>query len=223
MQMITSRRRGGLCGSSNLRRRYVRLAAAILASLFTAPGAMAETELWGTGYDGLLDRPGVTLSTRTQDDGSEDRYFKLPGGVEIIETRTAGKVSSIGVDNSGHGAVLCSWELYIGLSALVEICPALHTKTTRTRYLDALPRINRFIHDNMLEPVPLEQVEDAAAERRKAAIGLYESYPDPNAFCSGSEYAKFVEAFGELPDEDFRAAVDKLLSVPRLPVKGPCF
>lgn len=223
MQNYITRRRDALIGRRKTGRRSIVVAATLLASLSLAADAKAQVEAWGTGYDVLLERPGVTVSTETRDDGTEERRFELPGGVEIIEERKDGEVSSFRVDNSGHGAVLCSWGITIALATWVETCPALHSQTNRTRYLDAVPRINRFIRDNMFEPVTLEQVEAAAAERRKAAVELYESESDPASFCTKSEYAKFIEAYGELSDQEFQAFVDKLLSVPRLPVMGPCF
>jgi hypothetical protein len=100
-------------------------------------------------------------------DGSEDTVVKLPSGVVFHRVRRNGETRTFGNDLSGHGAVLCSWEIYVALAAALGICPEYRNEPLRADLANTIDRINEFI--NNLFPVSKAELEKLAASRRDAS------------------------------------------------------
>jgi hypothetical protein len=132
----------------------------------------------------------------------------LPGGITTHYSET----DNVEVDESGHGAVLCAWSIYVGILYVGKTCFP-DDKETHSLLSGEITRIDRFIMKN--SPTTREQIERAKAEM---------PYFDKPAKCGDGRDAwlqALFKGYGADP-QSLRAEVDDLLSVPRKPVMSPC-
>jgi len=163
-------------------------------------------------FDDLKNRPGVKVSA----DGTS---LQFPGGVTISDR------GKFGVDNSGHGAVLCAWEEYLGVKKMTQLCASTGDKAFNARINKAIERINDFIVANSLSPITKGDLEQQA----EALLG--QVYPSPRGAaqkeavhkeCTTGDFIHIIATYKSISPEDFNHHVDDLLSVPRPPVTAPC-
>lgn len=194
----------------------------IVVALLGSTVSQAQHESWGDRYDALLERPGVEIVSGTQEDGTKWRSFKTPAGIEISQTKRGDLVSTMSIDRSEHSAVLCLWDIMVIAKLLSELCPELSNPTAEARLKTALDRIHRFIVQNTVEPVTIEDLEMSIQRRRESEQKELAAIEDKAAVCRKSDFADMVTAFGTASDELFEKDLDRHLSVPRIPVKNPC-
>lgn len=194
-----------------------RLITVILTAQLLA-ACTAETPFRAT-YDMLAAQTPWTL----EKDGRETRSFSLPGGIDISQTRKAGKVSSLEMDNSGHGAVMCAWEIYSSILAWAELCQAEDLEWIGT-VSGGLDRINDFIVANSLDGVSKQTLE---ARLARILAPIREKRPtfspqDLARVCRANTTGQMFTHIKNRGRPTFQTDLDNLLSVPRLPVFAPC-
>ena len=125
--------------------------------------------------------------------------------------------TEIKFDNTGKGAVLCTWSILVAAANAAQKCgwgdkPAL---------AEAIGRIDAFIIANYPEPITHEQLD----ARKAADAGLgYETAAGRASMCEHT-----TGSFGEMlwriqttEPEQLAALTSDLLSIPREPVMNPC-
>lgn len=141
-----------------------------------------------------------------------------PQTQEPISTRRIGD-AEVKVDNTGKGAVLCTWSMLVAAANAARECgwedkPAL---------AEAIGRIDAFIIVNSPEPITQEQLD---ARKAADADQGYETAAGRASIC---EHTAGSHSFGEMlwsihstsPDQ-LAALTSDLLSIPREPVMNPC-
>ena len=118
------------------------------ASIFvSALAAHAQQPRWSPFWDAVAARPDVKVVDGIDHKGAETRRIEFPSGVSFNLTREGDEITYFGSDTSGHGAVQCSWEIYLGARSYVEAClpgedPGFEARLERFTFL--LKRIRRW-------------------------------------------------------------------------------
>lgn len=168
--------------------------------------AACAPEPWGTKWDRFIDQEGVTVEIR-----EDTRVISLPNGIRVIETRNNGKVTSSATDDSGYGAVLCNWDIFVHLHNYLDMCFPKKYIRHKARMSKAIDKINDFIIANSMEPVTKEMLTTAAKKRGRNKMD-----------CKSKSLENIAQRFLELPEDEFFSGVEELLSVPRPPLYDPC-
>lgn len=117
------------------------------------------------------------------------------------------------MDESGQGAVLCMWSIYVGLNQGVEIC-ALEPRASDADIADGITRIETFILEHTTQGITQATLDDHKARvLEQTKQFLPEQAP---AMCN--DIAAMRDALGD----DVESRTRELLSVPREPVWNPC-
>jgi hypothetical protein len=77
---------------------------------------------WGDFWDAIAQRPDAKTTDDPKTNGAERRRIVLNSGVEFQLDRHGDQLTSVGLDKSGKGAVLCLWEIYIAAKIYLETC-----------------------------------------------------------------------------------------------------
>ena len=146
------------------------------------------------------------------------------GGVVIQQRRTNGQIETLGIDNSGHGAVLCAQGIYVEIRSALDICYPGKYPELRADLDRGINSINTFIAVNSLVPTSKAQVDatmfaDIAKER---AVALKMTPVDLDKRCHSQEANEFIKPLLRSSKVDREKAFADLLSVPRPPVLNPC-
>jgi hypothetical protein len=133
--------------------------------------------------------------------------------------------SMVEVDHSGHGAVLCVWQLCIYLREALNACFADSHTDLRQDLTDGITAMNGFIVSNSLHPISSADVEAAVAAtetRARLQLSLSNLTPDRVRACRTDAVGHMVTQMAEKTREQRRQIIRDLLSVPRPPVMNPC-
>lgn len=163
------------------------------------------------------------------EEGMETREIRTSAGVVIVQTRSGSEVLAYSWDDSGLGAVKCVWGIYTVVKSELELCPDAASPEIKRNLDRAIGRMNAFIVTNSLQPVTIGQIEEEVEKRaknyraeRKRKIGKTPSRSRTNQ-CLSSFSLRIIRSMENLKDlERLNKQIDKLLSVPRLPVFNPC-
>jgi hypothetical protein len=188
----------------------VRLTAIFVSSLAVCLASYLPATGQEVNLDTVAAQPGAQTTTTINNDGSEETVVKLPNGVIFRRVERNGETRTVGTDLSGHGAVLCSWEIYATLAAALEICPEYQNESLKASLASAVDRINDFIVANSMFPVSTAEVEKRAASKREARL------------CRSRDLAGMIKSIGSVSHDKLMSGVADLLSVPRPPVMNPC-
>jgi hypothetical protein len=120
------------------------------------------------------------------------------------------------VDQTGNGAVLCTWSVYLSIQAETAAC-GLARRPADDAMDEAIVAIDEFILANSsLRPTRAALEE---FKRRAAASDLaFARQQGLQSFCSRPD----LEHFRSISPDRIRVSVKKLLEVPREPVMNPC-
>ncbi len=191
------------------------------ALLLAHPG-IGHSESWNTPYDSLFEQSGAEVTTSTLEDGTEMRRLMTPGDVEVTQYRKGEKVRTVATDKSGLGAVRCVWGFYIEIKMSLDACSNLENPEVSERLGVAINRINKFISKNWFDQISIEQLEDSI-ENRVIKFHEHNNVSSGTGLqCQNRDIQHIINLIEELPDGEFERGIDKLLSVPRLPVSNPC-
>src|SRR5262249_8812144 len=81
-------------------RRVVTIAAAALLTTLFIAGVQASQ--WSPFWDAIAERPDAKVTDGVNHSGEETRRIELSSGVEFLLTRRGDKITSAGIDKSGH-------------------------------------------------------------------------------------------------------------------------
>jgi len=169
----------------------------------------SNVDLSGTPWEGLRVPVGTKLSISKSADGTERKILNFPGGVSMSQI---GNNVSIGVDHSGHGAVMCAWGVYVDVRSKLEKCSSSPGDEEFKEKLDnAIDKINNFIVANSLSKITKSELEDQIKKNTEHLPYGCMGYPD-----------SITNKLRSMPVEKFKSSLDDLLSVPRPPVMEPC-
>ena len=120
---------------------------------------------------------------------------------------------SPGSDQTGKGAVVCAWWIYVGVQQTGEECFPGKDEAFKSELSRSITRIDSFIIRNNSTPVTQMQL-DASKQEQQQSNKQFD-------FCSGdgSTMYKMMSSAGPMA---LRESVDELLSIPREPVADPC-
>ncbi|MEO5375672.1 MAG: hypothetical protein H7840_15620 [Alphaproteobacteria bacterium] len=189
--------------------------AAILLSGVVASTALAEQ----------LDLEAITAQPGTEVIKQDNGLWTISrGGVVISQYRMGDKIEALGVDNSGHGAVMCMWGLYVDLKTTLDYCLPDKFGDLKEELSVAIGQINDFIVQNSLTKVSPADIEGRIAKQedniRKRIRGIPRDELEMK--CVPKGMIGIIENLQSTPREKFKASIANLLSVPRPPVMNPC-
>ena len=143
------------------------------------------------------------------------------GGASIQRFRSGGHVETLGIDRSGHGAVLCTWQFFIAMRQGLNTCAPGQSSPIRDELDRSIAAANAFIVKNRPRTVTLAEIEARVrALNAQADAGYASLAPEARAKACATSWA--AQAAARLTPAELRHETDDLLSVPRLPVMNPC-
>jgi hypothetical protein len=120
-------------------------------------------------------------------------------------------------DESGKGAVVCSYAIYVGVQAVTKHC-GWSRGPTDDAVDRAIKSMEQFIIANNKVPVTQEMLDRLRAREFEKHRGV-SCERDPGNFGSSIE---FIYMLRTQPPEEIDAGVADLLSIPREPRMNPC-
>lgn len=179
----------------------------------------AETE------KAIENQPGAQITRNVRPDGTETKTIQLPSGVSFLVSHAKdGSVGVTGIDNSGHGAVMCVWSVYVQLSVALDICDSTPDPVAKAALSDAIGQMDEFIIKNSLTPVSQAELDARKASERSKGLtaisGL--SKEDASRRCASGNISRMLAAIGTTTAGKLKAEIANLLAVPRPPVMNPC-
>ena len=118
------------------------------------------------------------------------------------------------MDESGKGAVLCIWSIYVALHQGVELCE-LEVRDSDRAIASDIARIEAFILEHTTEGINQATLDDYKARVFEQTQTHTSPEQMPN-MCK--DVAMMRDALGS----DIAGRTDDLLSVPREPLWNPC-
>jgi hypothetical protein len=186
----------------------------LLLTLAFSPGCLAGQ--WGDFWDAMAQRPDATVTDGPDIiNGGEERRIALKSGVEFILQRQDGQVTAAGLDKTGQGAVLCTWQMFIGTKIYLDTCSPKREPDLEADLDSAIDQINDFIVENSIQPTSKDELLKAIEQRRKEFAPVGDGKKCPTL-------APLAIALKALSRADRQAIVTKTLSIKRPPVLNPC-
>jgi hypothetical protein len=163
--------------------------------------------------DAFGKQPGVEVIKRMVDDKEVTEYRK--GGVVFYKWPD----HVISIDQSGLGAVLCIWKLYVDALLAARACFPDSRNEVKEDLAHAVDAMNDFIVANNPDPVTKSGLETYIAKRDAEKFSPMPSRLVGTPQCPDGTLLAGIEKESR---EQRRAGIVKLLSVPRPPVMNPC-
>ncbi|MDI1286268.1 MAG: hypothetical protein PSV46_17920 [Reyranella sp.] len=182
----------------------------LIALLLFSFGADAIAQ--SLDLDALAKQPGATVTKRSEG-GSEIVEIRL-GGVTF--TRKDGQILSF--DNSGHGAVLCTWEIIVGMKTGADVCFPGEFPELSSLLGEEIEALNAFIIANSLIPVTMTNLQARFDERMRRV------HPG-GSYCDSVRQAFIVPFNNQLRSTshaELKRQFDQTRAVSRPPVMDPC-
>jgi hypothetical protein len=145
--------------------------AALLLVAALAVSADCRAGEWGDFWDTIAQRPDAKTIDGPNINGAHKRRIVLNSGVEFQLDRHGDQFTSVGLDKSGKGAVLCLWEIYIATKIYLETCTSTRGPELEADIDRAIDQINNFIVENSLQPTSKADVAAAIEQRQKIFNG----------------------------------------------------
>lgn len=165
----------------------------------------------------LRGMPGLVIEDGAQ--GSNTTIIRK-GGVEIRQTFSNGQTQTFGVDNSGQGAILCTWQILITMRAVIDACYAKDYVDLRRDLDEDIGKINTFISQNNLTPITKPEVDRQEATRSKTLGDEWSRAPSES--CSNKPMLSMIKGLADLGRTERMKRLDEFLGTPRPPVTNPC-
>lgn len=191
--------------------------------LVFATSVASSQDLSHADIDAIAKQPGTEV-TRHQDGDTEVTVIKR-GGVTIEINRKGDQAETTGVDNSGHGALLCSLNIDIALKGMAELCYPNKYQEYREDLGTAIDQIIDFTVKNNLVPITREEVEaeTVAKARRRLEEAKRLDPTQLKQLCEVNDISVAAARMAETTTHEQRMKeLRDMLSVPRPPVLNPC-
>lgn len=181
--------------------------------------ARAQTLQVIPDIDHLAAEPGAEVTRST--DGTVQAVTLRRNGVAIQSSRQRG---TVGVDESGHGAVMCTWAIYVQIKTSVDLCGSAQAPQLGSELDEAIAKLNDFIAANSLVPTTVQAVAAAVtAEENKAKAAVAKLGEGGFAkTCSNPDIKQMISATARMSHAEWQKTVSDLISIPRPPVMNPC-
>ncbi|MBU0800658.1 MAG: hypothetical protein KKA05_06600 [Alphaproteobacteria bacterium] len=184
----------------------------LAVTIFFLHGSAAYAE--NIDWENLAKEHGATLSITKDENGKDRKKLDFPGGVIIQEVEGG----TLGIDNSGLGAVSCIWRIFVSAKSIISLCKPDGHEEMEKNIDTALDMINGFIIENSIAPVTEQEITDAIKkDYDKQAQYFSEETGKPS--CPENENIDWIV---KLAKSDVVKSTEKLISVPRPPVMNPC-
>ncbi len=195
----------------------MRAAALIAAALLVGPAAAAG-ERSNEAFVRMLEaQPGVVVSHGGKGGHPFTEWRK--NGVRYRLERQGGKEQLTGDDESGHGAVICSWMMYVTLRGELDDCPADRFVELRADLDQGIGAIDDFIVANSVVPVDVTELRARAAAENARIRAAPSVKP---RVCLAGDVGAMAAWFDAMGRPARLEVVRNLLSMPRWPVLNPC-
>ena len=168
-------------------------------------------------WDLAAKRPDAKITVKKTDTGKKLRTATFEGGVVYKELKEGGLIS---YDTSGHGAVLCTYEILLTYKKGMDAC-SVKDKKIHAELDKQIDRIQDFIVKNSVVPATKDELIQSAAQ---AEFGYKQRVEN----MSDEEYQKNCVEMGPknlqeiVFNKEFDQELEELLSVPRPPAFNPC-
>lgn len=184
----------------------------------------AQGTQWSPFWDAVGERADAKVIDGVNGKGEQTRRIELSSGVSFFLERHGDKITSFELDTSGHGAVRCSWEIYVAMRAHIEVCSPGEDANLEADLDDALDRVNDFIVENSLMPITKPQLMDAIEQRKQQAkiAMLRQSQGDQRKQCEADGIVSFTKTMKSTPRDKWVSSLNDLLSIKRPPVMNRC-
>lgn len=146
------------------------------------------------------------------------RELHLQGQIEVFQEQHTNGVSTLAIDQSGRGAVLCAQGIYVGLHAGLSLCHP-EEREWIAELSEALDRIDTFVATNGQDSAtPWRSLSAKEQARAETTLG------NLTAICrqANPSLMEWLDGLKKNGHGRFHAEVDRMLAVPRLPVMAPC-
>ncbi len=192
--------------------------ALLVAACLVVPSGVVAEPSDDALAQALSAQPGVAITEGGEGETAHTEWRK--DGVFFRRERHGSKEQWIGDDESGHGAVICSWMIFVTLRAALNDCPADRFVDLRADLDQGVTAMEAFIVANSVLPTTVAELRaKAAAEAARTRNAVPSSGPRA---CPTGDVGNMIAAFEDMGRPARREMVDKLLSVPRWPVSNPC-
>lgn len=196
----------------------MRAAAALIAAALVVGPAAAAGERSNEAFVRMLEaQAGVVVSQG--DEGGHPFTEWRKNGVRYRLERQSGKEQLTGDDESGHGAVICSWMMYVTLRGELDECPADRFVELRSDLDQGIGAIEDFIVANSVVPMGVTELRARAAAETARIRAASSARP---GVCLGGDSGAIAASFDAMGLPARLDMVRDLLSIPRWPVLNPC-
>jgi hypothetical protein len=120
-------------------------------------------------------------------------------------------------DNSGKGAVLCSWAIFLSIQAQTAEC-GLARRPVDDAIDQAIAAIDEFILKNSSLRPTRQMLDDFKRRAAESERNNFRQRGSPKDYCDNP----FAERFRSTNPDQLRTAVQELLAIEREPVMNPC-
>lgn len=124
----------------------------------------------------------------------------------------------VGFDSSPHGAVLCAWEITVGIKTAIDVCFPGEFTELASLLDEEIGMLDDFIVANSLTPVTKAKLQARLGERR----GRIEPGSNHCRTMRQSFIEPLVAHLQSTSRAELRRQIDQTLAVPRPPVMIPC-
>jgi hypothetical protein len=180
-------------------------------------GAAAQSD----SLDELAKRPGAEILKRSPD-GSRVLALQINGVKFWIDSTPGSEPSVLSWDDSGHGAILCVWEIVVGTKVAADVCSPEEFSDLSKVLGEDIEALNDFIVANSLTPTTKADLKadyDQRMQRMKASIR-------PGGDNCHYMRSNFIEPMAQQLRSTSRDVVDRSLKASlaalRPPVMNPC-
>lgn len=177
-------------------------------------------DLTGTPFEGAKIPSGTRLEVSKNGKGETEHILHFPSDVKISATSQG----VFGMDNSEHGAILCTREIYFEIKLYFDRCPNLKNKKLTTIIDGFLKKSDVFIVENSIWSVTLNQLAKGRAHKSEQQANEWKklSSEQKKDICNGDKQ-DWLKHFSE-PEflKELPAMLEASLAHPRPPVMNPC-
>ena len=151
------------------------------------------------------------------------RRLELPGPVVIEEiTHSNGTRTYRASDQSGLGAAGCGFGLLVDLVVRSGFCEGMLSRSQHSELEAHLWRVARFVGDNAYPRMSEDAIRPALVDRLQFRSEAYISSDVGGCPQDDAGTQDLAEMAKNLSGPAGQAAIDRLVSLPRLPVMDPC-
>lgn len=189
---------------------------ALVFSFSSASAAFGDPS--GFDLDAIAAQPGTEVIRKP------DGLFEIRRGGVVIEAQRGrdGTIRYLGQDFSGHGAVMCAYNMYLWVKGVLDSCfPEAHEEW-KAEVDTALGKIRAFIAKNNLQRTPQSEIDAAFQSKYSQLIQHLRAFDDERQRMCAVYKENMIRYMDGLKLDGFRAQITDLLSVPRPPVMNPC-